>query len=255
MLRYLKAAFLVRERVPLLGAVPVNVLATTGFLALGFGHPAFWLLGILGETAYLWTMTSSGRFRKVVDALECEATAAVSENQLISTVGRLNRENLARREALHGQLGEIERAYTEFAPNDPTARENLDSLRQLESAFVKLLAAHQHITETNDRTDGTEIEEDFRQLETDLRTDSLSSTARTSKQATLELLWKRLEASQRRTETLADIDSDLDRIEAQFSLAVESAAIRAKPEELHVDVDITSRMITTTEIVDRRLLQ
>ena len=164
MLQYLKAAFLVRERLPLLGAVPVNLLATTGFVALGFGHPAFWLLGVLGETAYLWAMTSSARFRNVVDALECQAHAAVSEQQLVTIAGRLDSENLARHEALRHQLAEVEHAYGEFAPNDPTARTNLDHLRQLDSAFVKLLAARQHITRTNDRTDSAEIEVDFRQL-------------------------------------------------------------------------------------------
>lgn len=255
MLRYLTAAFMVRERVPLLGAVPVNVLAVSAFGVLGFGHPAFWLLGILGETAFIWAMTASPRFRKLVDAHECEATAANSEKQLVAMSGRLNEENLARRAALRRELGAVEHAYGQFAPNDPTARENLNSLRQLESAFVKLLAARQHITETNDRTDGTGIEGDLAQIEKELLANQLSATARASKEATLELLRKRLNATQRRAETLAEIESDLERIEAQFSLAVESSAIRAKPEELHVDVDLTSRMITTTEIVDRRLLQ
>ena len=255
MLRYLKAAFLVRERVPLLGAVPVNVLAVAAFLGLGFGLPAFWLLGLLGETAFLWAMTANPRFRRLVDALEGEATAASSEKQLTALADTLNEENHARRAALRRHLGAVEQAYRQFAPDDSNAQENLHSLRQLETAFVKLLAARQHLTETNSRTVGSEIEADFAQIEKELEANQLSATARASKEATLELLRKRLSASRRRTETLAEIESDLERIEAQFSLAVESSAIRAKPEELHLDVDLTSRMITTTEIVDQRILQ
>lgn len=255
MLRYLKAAFLVREHLPLLGAVPVNVLAVVAFLMLGFGHPAFWLLGTLGETAFLWALTANVRFRNVVDALEGAATAASSEKRLTTLAGTLNEENRVRRAALRQQLGTVEQAYRQFAPDDPNAHDNLHSLRQLETAFVKLLTARQHLTEMNRRTDGTEIESDFAQIERELQANQLSATARTSKEATLELLRKRLSASRQRAETLAEIESDLERIEAQFSLAVESSAIRAKPAELHLDVDLTSRMITTTEIVDRRLLQ
>jgi hypothetical protein len=255
MLRYLKAAFLVRERLPLLGAVPVNLLAVAAFLVLGFGHPAFWLLGILGETAFLWALTASPRFRNVVDALEGEATAASSEKQLTALAGTLNEENHARRAALRRQLGAVEQAYGQFAANDPNAHDNLHSLRQLETAFVKLLAARQHLTETNSRTDAAEIEDDLTHIEKELQANQLSATARASKEATLELLRKRLSASRQRAETLAEIESDLERIEAQFSLAAESSAIRAKPAELHLDVDLTSRMITTTEIVDQRLLQ
>lgn len=253
MLRYLNAAFFVRERVPLLGPLPVNVLAVAAFTVLGFGHPAFWLLGILGETAYLWAVSSSARFRKLVDAIDSAATAAAGEKRIVAITDQLNGENLARHAALRHQLATVELAYGRFSPDDPTTRANLDNLRQLESAFVKLLAASQHITETNGRANDAEIGDDLRELEAELVAKQLSPAARASKEATLELLRKRQNASRQRAETLAEIESDLERIEAQFSLAVESSAIRAKPEELHFDVDLTSRMITTTEIPDQRL--
>lgn len=255
MLRYLKAAFFVREHIPLLGPLPVNVLAVAAFAVLGFGHPAFWLLGLLGETAYLWAVSSSTRFRKLVDAIESAATAAVGEKKIFAITDQLNQENLARHSTLHHQLAAVELAYGRFSPDDPTTRANLDNFRELESAFVRLLAASQHITETNGRANDAELGDDLRELEAELAANRLSATARASKEATLELLRKRQNASRQRAETLAEIESDIERIEAQFSLAVESSAIRAKPEELHFDVDLTSRMITTTEIPHQRLTE
>ncbi len=253
MFRYLHAAFWVRERLPFLGPLPVNVLAMAAFLTLGFGHPAFWLLGLLGETAYLWAMTSSERFRKIVDALEWQTENENGNERQKALVEKLNEEHRHRREQLHEQLTEVRQAYEEFAGEDVTAQGNLSSLRELDAAYAKLLLARQHLMESNQRTKNSAIENDVRELEEELTNEGLSSTARSSKEATLELLQKRLEAARQRVETLVEIESDLERIEAQFNLAVDSAAMRSKPEDLHVDVDLTSRLISTSELVARRL--
>lgn len=255
MLRYLKAAFWIRERIPLLGEVPVNALAMSGLFTLGFGHPAFWLLGLLGETAYLWAMSSHPRFRNIVDALGVQSANAIGDQQQIVVVEQLNAEHRSRHEHLKRQLAEIQHGYDSFAPDDFTARSNLSSLRALDAAYAKLLLARQHLTETNHRTRVADIESEIQALHIELQGTDLSPTTRASKEATLELLEKRLDASKQRSETLTEIESDLKRIEAQFSLAADSTAIRAKPEDLHLDVDLTSRLISTSEVTPRRLLE
>ncbi len=68
MLRYLKAAFLVVVDLPALGRVPANILGRSAFAVFGFGEPAFWLLGIGLETAFLFALAYNARFQKVVDA-------------------------------------------------------------------------------------------------------------------------------------------------------------------------------------------
>jgi hypothetical protein len=68
MWRYLKAAFLGRVSVPLLGALPVNAMAVAAVAVLGLLHPAVWLAGLGLETAYLFLTATSERFQKTVDA-------------------------------------------------------------------------------------------------------------------------------------------------------------------------------------------
>ena len=68
MLRYLKAAFLVGVDLPALGRIPANILGLSAFAVFGFGEPAFWLLGIGLETAFLFALAYNARFQKVVDA-------------------------------------------------------------------------------------------------------------------------------------------------------------------------------------------
>ncbi len=66
--RYLKTAFWQRVPVPLLGPVPLNVVAMAGFAIAGFDHPAFWAAGALWEG--LWLTATAGRksYRRRVDA-------------------------------------------------------------------------------------------------------------------------------------------------------------------------------------------
>jgi len=253
MLRYLKAAFWVRQPVPLLGAVPVNLLAVIGFFVLGIGHPAFWLLGLLGETAYLWSMSSSVRFRNLVDALERHAGRAESEDEQSVLLQQLSKPAQERVAALQRQLVDVQRAYQQFAGDDSSAEGNLSSLRDLECAYVKLLTAREHIHDADQRANGSGIQGEIQEIEADLQQTTLSRVARDSKEATLELLRKRLAAGEQRRQKLDEIDSDLERIEAQFSLAVESSATRAKPEELHLDVDLASRLISTPDVTVTRL--
>src|SRR5215831_12535040 len=81
MLRYLKAAFLVRIDVPALGSVPVNIVALAAFGIFGFVQPAFWLLGLGLETAFVFALATNKRFQKVVDAQEVKILEGDAEAQ------------------------------------------------------------------------------------------------------------------------------------------------------------------------------
>lgn len=247
MLRYLKAAFWVREKVPLLGDVPVNALMVAAFGALGVGHPAFWLLGLLGETAFLWALSASSRFRKLVDAQALEKeqdTTLKARYELVEQLSDEHRERLTR---LRVQLAEIQRSYAAFAQDDITADSNLSSLRDLEWVYLKLLIARQHLLSPHQKSNAADISAEIEELEKELGYDKLSPALRTSKEATLELLRKRLDAARHRIQTLEEIQSDLERIETQFQLTMESAAMRAKPADMQLDLDLASRLITTPE--------
>lgn len=247
MLRYLKAAFWVREKVPLLGDVPVNALIVAAFAVLGVGHPAFWLLGLMGETAFLWALSASSRFRNLVDAQALGQQHDAAHKARYELVEQLSDEHRERLTKLRVHLAEIQRSYAAFAGDDLTAESNLSSLRDLEWVYLKLLIARQHLISPHQKSDAADISAEMEDLKNELGYDKLSPALRASKEATLELLHKRLDAARHRTQTLEEIESDLERIETQFQFIMESAAMRAKPADMQLDLDLASRLITTPE--------
>jgi hypothetical protein len=247
MLRYLQAAFWVRERIPLLGDLPVNVLLLAALLTLGFGHPAFWLIALGAEVGFLAIMVSNERFRRAVDALTWTAqndSITAQRQQLISRLAPSHRQRLT---ALQSQRDRTQHYYQQFQDSDPTAADNLHHMAQLEWCFLKLLTAQQHLSEAAALTTEPLLLAEIAHLEAELADATLRTAVRGSKQATLDLTTKRHAALQRRGEALAEIDSDLQRIEAQFDLAAESAVIRAKPSDVSFDIDLTSHLISTPE--------
>ena len=69
-------------------------------------------------------------------------------------------------------------------------------------------------------------------IEKELASASMSEALRDSKKATQAILKQRLRNLQRRSESMAEIDSDLTRIEQQVDLAVEDASLEAAAGDL-----------------------
>ncbi len=251
-LRYLKAAFFVRERIPLLGAVPVNVVAVMVTIVLGFGHPAFWLLGLCAETAFLWAMVGSKRFRKLVDARTAWADHESKSEARRDLILQLTPPHRDRHGELAAKLERVTDHYRKFAQDDAIADENLANLQTLETVYLKLLIARQHLDAADSDREITLLADRITDLETDIADDpeETAPSLRESKAATLELLRKRLAVFRKRSSSLEEIDSDLARIEAQFDLATDAAAIRARPIEAKLDLDLASRMMAAPEYLD-----
>ncbi|HSJ04558.1 MAG: hypothetical protein ACAI34_05330 [Verrucomicrobium sp.] len=253
MLRYLKAAFWVRERIPLLGDVPVNALCAGAFAVLGLGHPAFWLLGILGETAFLWSMSASLRFRRLVDAVESYDRQEDVHAERQALAEKLIPSLREKWDALLSQYSQVEQAYASQSGGamDAIAQGNLENLKELTWVYLKLLVAQQHlqsvVVAANSRSSAESITREISEMEAELASAQLPPTVRASKEATLELLHQRLKAARHRTQTLAEIESDQERIETQFQLAVDSAAMHAKPADLRLDLELASQLIITPD--------
>jgi hypothetical protein len=248
MLRYLRAAFLVRQRVPLLGDVPVNLLLLAATAVLGLAHPAFWLLGVAAEIALLWSLVGNRRYRKLVDAaaLQSKQKGDASARQEIEP--KLEPTRQSQLANLRQSLARIEQDYANFSPDDPTAAENLRNLRELETCYFKLLLAQQHLSSEHKAESTAAIAQQLAELQQTLTTQNLPSTLRSSQEATRDLLQRRLAARQKHATSLSEISSDLTRIEAQVSLAADAAAVHAKPDSLSFDLDFASSMIALPEL-------
>ncbi|MGJ8655770.1 MAG: hypothetical protein ACSHX6_04900 [Akkermansiaceae bacterium] len=243
MWKYIKAAFGVRQRVPLLGDIPINAIVIPIFATLGFVHPAFWLIGIGFESALVFGLSSSHRFRRLADipdVLEKEQEASNKRNELLDKLDPTSYERFLK---LESRLANTEKSYAQFGTPDYISEPNLKSLNSLTWVYLKLLFAKAAMTGQEGEQNAQVLQNKITELQQDLTNNQASSSVRKSKEATLDILEKRLKHFAKRKETLAEIDADLVRIEAEVELARDNAKLQAKPEEIALDVDLASRTI------------
>lgn len=243
MWRYLQAAFLARPEIPGLGHVPVNLIAVVCLGILGFVNPGFWFLGAGLEIAYLALLAGNPRFRAVIDAIDRPLPAAADQAKvelaLIQRLAPPARKLLQRVEAGCARILQLQ----EQAHVDGYVLEaNREALGRLRWTTLKLLVAQANLQ--SDEWD--ESEDSIRQriaiLEREM-SHAPSESVRSSKQATRDILQRRIANRGERQRQLAEIAADLARIEAQIELARENASIQGRPLTIASDVELASGLL------------
>jgi hypothetical protein len=141
---------------------------------------------------------------------------------------------------------EEKRAKLEALPpgDDLLVESNKHALRRLTWLFLQLLVAQRDLRVAT-KSDPKELEAQIAALERELA--DATQTARDSKQATIALLRERLDNLRQKETSLADIEADLARIEAQVDVALEDATLRDTPVAISENVQLTSMMISSDE--------
>lgn len=241
MWRYLQAAFGARISVPLLGALPVNVMGLAAVAVLGLLHPAIWLVGLGLETAYLLLAATSVRFQKTVDAADLMERRAASGpersasgrdlQRLVDELEPAERQQLY---ALKNKLGKIVALYEQFQVDSYSLEHNRASLSVLLGHYARLLAARGSIVR-HWSADPQQLRAELDAVEAELGQSGMSAELRASRLQTLEILRVRLLNQEKKETVLAEIDSEQQRIEQQFDLALENAAIGSQPLSVSAD--------------------
>ncbi|HEX6100820.1 MAG TPA: hypothetical protein VF432_31170 [Thermoanaerobaculia bacterium] len=239
MLRYLKEAFWARPRLTGLGAIPWNALAVAGVAMVGFAEPAVWAAGAGLEAMYLYTLATNPRFQNWVDATHRGPRAV----ETADPARALDPQSRARLTALQAKQQRVEHLYRESAEEDFLFESNRDALRRLVEIFTQLLVARRNLLENGAATDEAELRRRIAETERELAGGAASETLRESREATLNILRQRLRNLQRREQTLAEIDSDLTRIEAQFELAIEDATLKGRPAAISANIGLVSHLL------------
>jgi hypothetical protein len=78
----------------------------------------------------------------------------------------------------------------------------------------------------------------------------MTRTLPDSKEGTLRILQQRLANLNRRSESNAEIESDLGRVEAQVDLALENATMQGQAEAISSNVELTSRLLDSSSFGD-----
>jgi hypothetical protein len=263
MFRYLTQAFWARPRIGILGRIPINALAVAGAFILGFGEHAVWL-GALGvETLYLYALGTNPKFQRWVAEQNLARLTGDTEDvrqQLMRSLGGAARQRVIR---IQEKIAKIEGLYRESRSEEFLFDSNRDVLQKLMWAYLKLLVAQRNLQNLGHQTTEDEINAQIAAIEKELK-GNVTGTLRDSKTATLNILRQRLRNLQRRTETLAEIDADLARVEAQIDLALEQASLKDRPTAISANIDLVSHMLDddyaselgeTTQIEPRRELE
>jgi len=240
---YIKSAFFVRAEVPGLGLLPVNVLLACAFGILGFAQPAFWLLGVAVEAVVVAGLAFNPRFQKYVKAQELQTAQDDDERRRQELIRLLDQKSSDRRTLLSAQCQRILDVFRNQQAEDYIIDSNRQALNSLKWTYLKLLVARHHLLSPPDNETEATLEEKIADLGRQIADASAPESLRQSQAATQAILKKRLANIQRREQTLAEIDSDLTRIEAQVDLILENATMQSKPHTISTDIELASDLL------------
>jgi len=240
--RYLKAAFFSKVPIPGLGPLPANVLGVVAFGALGVAEPAFWLLGTGLETVFLFMLATNPRFQRSVDAQEVRGIETGADQKRRDLVRTLPPELQGRLRVLTARCSQVGEIFRNQQVQDFVLEAHQDALHRLEWVYLKLLVARHNLLSTASTETETALRARVTTLEAELQEGGDSSSLRQSRMATLAILKERIVNVRRRQESLAEIESDLTRIEAQVDLMVENATIQGKPQTISTDIELATNL-------------
>ncbi len=251
---YLKAAF--RRGVPLpgLGRMPLNQMGLVAFLLLGFANPGFWFLGAALEVAYLFALSTSRRFQKLVEGERLLRRRLGFEEQVRGAVAALPETARERYRRLLRECGAI------LGITQTVDQERLGTLQDLRAGglnqllwlFLRLLTSRELIVANLSQVDRRSVEADVEHVRQRLAQAPPDSALARSLQGTLEIQLKRLENLTRAGTSLEVIDAELDRIEQQVRLIREESAVSGGPEFLSARLDaVTSTLAETSRWMDQ----
>lgn len=243
MWRYLKAAFFAGPTVPALGTLPVNVLAVIAAGVFGFVEPSLWLVGAGAEVGFLFLLATNSRFQKVVDGQALLSEGDQTEAKRRDLISQLPAPDRAKMAALEAQCIKAVEMSRTVQGDDFTADSNRDALKKLSWLYLKLLIARHYLLSLDVKTTAADLQAQIKLLEKDLAYDKVSPSIKDSKTATLAITRKRLENVARREQTLSELESDMQRIEAQVDLAVENAGMRGQPQAVGSNIELASYLL------------
>jgi len=242
---YLKKAFLVTVEVPSLGQLPVNALLAGGFCILGFAQPAFWLVGLAIEAVIVPSLAFNPRFQKYVQAQQLQTAQDDDEQRRQELIRLLDPKSFDRRAELSAKCQRVLDVFRNQGAEDYIIDTNRDALNSLKWTYLKLLVARHHLLSPPDNETETTLERKIADLDRQIADTSAPDALRQSQAATQSILKKRLANVRRREQTLAEIDSDLMRIEAQVDLILENATMQTKPHTISTDIELASDLLGT----------
>lgn len=228
---YVRAAFMAKAfGMP----IPLNWFGLATFAVLGaFLSPGFWLLGAGVELGYLYWLSDSPRFQRVVDSGVKALDPVDQRYQALS--GRLERGDQLRQLKVEQRARDI---LTSLG-GSPLMAAHSDNLEQLVWLHLRLLVArhgiHRVISTAHDDKQALALQE--RQIAERLADDSIGPELRRSLVQQQSVIDQRQEAHAVASRRQEHVDSELQRIDQQIALIREQSLLATNGEDLGASLD------------------
>ena len=251
---YVKAAFNAR---PIGMFVPPNWIgiAGVGIAAVALGPalaPGVVLIGAGLELAYLFGLSSSKRFQRVVDGSAKLEDREQWQQRLQAIVAQLDPDDRERFVNLQ------RRCYTiieQQRQNGETPELELqgEGLSKLLWIYLRLLRTRQSLLRIIresldlDRGRGEPLDKRLKRLSGEVQSPSISPDLRKSLEGQLEILQQRMEKRRESRDKLAFLDAELIRIEEQVELLREQAVMSTTPSAVSERIDHIAGTLADTQ--------
>ena len=251
---YVKAAFNAR---PIGMFIPPNWIALAGVALAGWAMgpdamPGVLLVGAGLELAYLFGLSTSKRFQRLVDGSASLEERKQWQAKLSDIVNQLDPDDRERYFNLQRRCYTIieQQRQNGDAPELETQGEGLGKLLWI---YLRLLRTRQSILriirESLDleRGRGEPLDKRFKRLANEVQNEALNDDVRKSLGGQLEILQQRMEKRKETRDKLAFLDAELARIEEQVELLREQAVMASTPHAVSERIDHIAGTLTDTQ--------
>ena len=245
MLKYFFPAIFARPNLPVVGRVPVNFLGMLGFGILGMVLSPFFLIGLGVQLLFTGGLASDSRFQLYVDsernAANTESSVGGLEEKRQALVRELSYPYKVRLAEMERKQRQAESLYKRNNTSVSVVEVNIEALRRLAWVYLKLLVARNRL-ETAGNVSDESLRTQAEALEKEAAT-AASENAKKSKLETAGILRSRRANIAKKAQYLEEIDSDLQRVEAQIDLATENASLKGQSDAISATLDLSSRLM------------
>lgn len=245
---YVKEAFNLKVHVPAMGKVPVNWIAIVGIGALSLiTSPYMLLIGAGLELGYLYTLSTSPRFRKLIQAVQDSKKRKEWEDKKIRILGRLSPGARAKYEELEAKCMKVINIYeTASIETGRLDVSRLSILNQLLWTALRLLNSRGVILKSTKGEPKDDLKNKISSMEENLKNET-SERVKKTMESTIEIMKKRLQNIETGEDKLKSIDFELMRIEEQLELLQNVAAVEGPEGSLSDKIDSIATSISETD--------
>jgi hypothetical protein len=220
-------------------------------------EPGLWLLGLGAELTYLYTLSGSARFRRVVDGQEIYQQRSAWDNRVKKLVLQLFPDDQLRYRNLERRCQGII-AQQNLTDNPIGMKAQAEGFGKFLWIYLRLLLTRQSIMRIQSdplhEGDRRSLEDRVARLQTQLNDKSITDELRKSLSSQAEILQQRLAKQAEARDKLAYLEAELVRVQEQVELIREQAALSTDPTAVSQRIDEVSASLggTTQWISDQQ---